>query len=236
MPMTRLDKIVTDAGVASRSEARALIKAGRVKVCDAVVRAVDAKFDPEIDQIKVDGGLINGVKLRYYIINKPSDCITATEDRKQKTVLDIFPIELRKIGLFPVGRLDKDTTGLLIFTNDGDYAHRVISPKQHVEKAYLAEIARPLDDKAVSRFARGITLKDGTKCESAKLEIISENQCRVVICEGKYHQVKRMIAACGSHVLSLHRERIGRLELAENQAQGEIVELTNGAENLVFED
>lgn len=235
MALTRLDKILCDSGFASRSEARQLIKVGRVKVDETVVRAADAKFDPALVQIKLDGALINGVKYRYFIINKPQSCITATEDREQKTVLDLFPAEIRRLGIFPVGRLDKDTTGLLIFTNDGDYAHRVISPRNHVEKCYIAEIEKPIRANDIKRFAKGITLRDGTVCASAKLEVIDDSHCKVIITEGKYHQVRRMLAACENYVISLHRQSIGSLNLPEDLGEGEIIELTDGAEQLVFE-
>ena len=159
------------------------------------------------------------------MMDKPAGVLSVTEDRKQKTVLDLLPPELKRLNLFPVGRLDKDTSGLLLLTNDGDFAHRVISPKSGVEKRYRAEVEGVPDEKDVKAFAEGLTLGDGTKCLPARLEITGTNTCYVTVMEGKYHQVKRMLASRGKPVLSLRRLSVGALELDEALGHGGFREL-----------
>ncbi len=225
MANIRLDKLLADSGLYSRSEARALIRSGRVQVDGAAVRQPDAKFDPAASAITVDGSGICCKKTRCLMLYKPAGVLSATEDARQKTVLDLLPTEYQKLGLFPVGRLDKDTTGLLLLTNDGDFAHRVISPKKHVPKVYRAQVDGTLDDRDVAAFAQGIVLADGTQCLSAKLEVLAPNVGRVTVFEGKYHQVKRMFAARGKPVVSLHRLSIGALALDEALRPGEYREL-----------
>ena len=224
--MKRLDKILSDAGVAGRKELKEMIRAGRVSVNDVVVKKADAKFDEQSVHITVDGVPIMTDPFVYYMLHKPEGVVTATEDREQKTVIDLLPDELRRRELFPVGRLDKDTTGILILTNDGDYAHRIISPKSHVDKRYMAVTDGQTDELDVKAFAEGIVLRDGTECMPAKLEITGTDICYVTLLEGKYHQVKRMLASRGKPVLKLHRCSIGRLELDESLKPGEIRQLT----------
>lgn len=224
--MKRLDKILSDAGVAGRRELKDMIRAGRVCVDGAVVTKADAKFDEAAVSITVDGEAIGLEKFVYYMLHKPADVVTATEDGEHKTVLDLFPPELRRRGLFPVGRLDKDTTGLLIITNDGDYAHRIISPKTHVAKRYLADTDGIPDEADVKAFAEGMILRDGTQCLPAKLEITGEEKCFVTLLEGKYHQVKRMLAARGKPVVNLHRCSVGLLELDDTLKPGEFRPMT----------
>ncbi len=227
MEIRRLDKIITDAALATRSEAKKLIKSGKVTVDGVVCKSADMKFDCDLQQIRVEGKLIVEEKLRYFVMNKPTEIITATEDREQKTVLDILPNELKNLKLFPVGRLDKDTTGLLILTNDGDFTHKVISPKKHVPKVYLTTHMGTFVSDVVEKFEKGVELADGTKCLPARIEILSNTTCEITIFEGKYHQVKRMVAACGSKVSSLHRLSIGELYLPKDLKCGEIIELTS---------
>ena len=224
--MKRLDKILSDAGVAGRRELKDMIRLGRVMVDGVVVKKADAKFDETSVTITVDGEPISLEKFVYFMLHKPSGVVTATEDAEQKTVLDLFPEELRRRDLFPVGRLDKDTTGLLIITNDGDYAHRIISPKTHVQKRYMAETDGIADETDAAAFAEGMVLRDGTKCLPAKLEVTGGESCYVTLLEGKYHQVKRMLAACGKPVVRLHRCSIGLLELDEDLSAGEYRPLT----------
>ena len=224
--MKRLDKILSDAGVAGRRELKDMIRAGRVCVDGTVVTKADAKFDEAAVSITVDGEGIGLEKFVYYMLHKPADVVTATEDGEHKTVLDLFPPELRRRGLFPVGRLDKDTTGLLIITNDGDYAHRIISPKTHVAKRYLADTDGIPDEADVKAFAEGMILRDGTQCLPAKLEITGEEKCFVTLLEGKYHQVKRMLAARGKPVVKLHRCSVGLLELDDTLKPGEFRPMT----------
>ncbi len=224
--MKRLDKILSDAGVAGRRELKDIIRAGRVQVDGVAVTKADAKFDETAVRITVDGEPVGLEKFVYYMLHKPADVVTATDDGEHKTVMDLFPSELRRRGLFPVGRLDKDTTGLLIITNDGEYAHRIISPKTHVAKRYLAQTDGVPDENDVKAFAEGMVLRDGTQCLPAKLEITGDAKCFVTLLEGKYHQVKRMLAACGKPVLKLHRCSVGLLELDESLQPGDFRPMT----------
>ena len=224
--MKRLDKILSDAGVAGRRELKDMIRAGRVRVDGVSVTKADAKFDETAVSITVDDEPISLEKFVYYMLHKPEGVVTATEDGEHKTVLDLFPAELRRRELFPVGRLDKDTTGILIITNDGDYAHRIISPKTHVAKRYLATTDGVPDEQDVEAFAEGMVLRDGTQCLPAKLEITGDEKCYVTLLEGKYHQVKRMLAARGKPVVKLHRCSIGLLELDVTLGPGEFRPMT----------
>lgn len=224
--MLRLDKFLSERGVASRKELKEIIRSGRVCVDGVPQCRPEAKIDPERSVIQVDGKQISSRRSHSYMLHKPLGVVTATEDRSEKTVLDLLSPELKRLGLFPVGRLDKDTSGLLILTNDGDFAHRVISPKSTVEKCYSARVEGVLDEEDRRAFLEGITLKDGTRCLPAKLEILEKDLCLVRITEGKYHQVRRMLASRGKPVLTLHRLSIGALRLDESLAPGEWRELS----------
>lgn len=230
--MLRLDKYLSDAGVCSRSDGRKLIRTGRVTVEGLAVTKPEAKID-EHAAVAVDGVPVQWAQERYYMLYKPTGVITATEDGDQKTVLDLFPKELRK-GLSPAGRLDKDTTGLLLLSTDGDWIHRIISPKKMVPKVYLAQTDGTPTEQDVQRLAEGIELGDGTQCLPAKLEILSEGQCRVMVYEGKYHLVRRMLAACGKPVVKLHRESIGALSLCKSLNPGDYRPLTEADIQAVF--
>lgn len=226
MQMARLDKILADSGFATRSEARSLIKAGRVSVNGSVIKECELKLNPENDQIKLDGKLISSGKV-YIMLNKPEGTVSATEDRGQSTVLELLPKEIMNRGVFPVGRLDKDTTGLLIITNDGDFCHEVTSPKHHVPKLYEVYSDGPVSADDVQAFKDGVVLKDGMKCLPADLSAdeSNPNHSTVRIVEGKYHQVKRMYASRGKPVLKLKRLSIGDLFLDETLKEGEWREL-----------
>ena len=236
MGQMRLDRLLSELGVASRSELRSIIRAGRVRIDGTVVTAPDRRVDTQMNTISLDGEVLRLQRFRYFIMDKPEGVLSVTEDRRQETVLDLLPPELRRLELFPVGRLDKDTSGLLLLTNDGDFAHRVISPKSGVEKRYRAEVEGIPDEADVQAFAEGIVLADGTHCLPARLEITGEGVCYVTVMEGKYHQVKRMLAACGKPVKHLRRLSVGSLELGESLEPGGIREL--GQEDLckVFKD
>ena len=236
MPLTRLDKLLADSGVCSRSEAKALIRTGRVTVNGAVPRLAEEKYASESAAICVDGEVISCSAQRYLMLYKPAGVLSATEDAKQETVLDLLSPQLRRQELFPVGRLDKDTTGLLLLTNDGDFAHRVISPKKHVQKIYRAAVDGVLTQEDVAAFERGPLLSDGTQCLPAKLELLRPSVGRVTVYEGKYHQVKRMFAVCGKHVTALHREQIGALVLDPALQPGEYRDLTEEELQLVFSE
>ena len=225
MPLMRLDKFLSELGVASRKELRQIIKSGRVLVNGAAVNAPEHKLDPERDTVVLDGETLSYVKFRYFMLDKPSGVLSATEDRRQKTVLDLLPPELQALELFPVGRLDKDTSGLLLLTNDGDFAHRVISPKSEVEKLYYAKVDGVPDESDAAVFAEGIVLGDGTKCLPAKLEPLGCGECLVTVMEGKYHQVKRMLASRGKPVLELRRLAVGGLALDTASEPGQWREL-----------
>jgi len=230
----RLDKFISSQSGLSRSEAVKAIKASRAAVNGAVCRQPDAKVDTDSDTIVLDGMELSYREHAYYMMNKPAGVVSATEDRDDRTVIDLLPIELRREGLFPAGRLDKDTTGLMIITDDGDYAHRMLSPKKHVDKLYTVTLDRPADSGDLVRFAEGIELKDGTVCKPAEATVLDDGRVEIVISEGKYHQVKRMFAAAGYHVTALRRERIGALRLDDSLAPGEFREMSADEANAVF--
>ena len=231
--MTRLDKLLAQSGLYSRSEARDLIRARRVSVGGEIASKPEQKC-ADSAEIRVDGELINCSRFRYFMLDKPAGVLSATDDKSQSTVLDLLPAELRRLGLFPVGRLDKDTTGLLLLTNDGEFAHRVISPRYGVVKTYLAHTAAQTGPEDVRAFAEGLTLADGTRCLPAVLEPLEGCLCRVLVSEGKYHQVKRMLAAVGKPCLELRRVKIGALELDPALHPGGFRELRQFETGLIF--
>ncbi len=222
----RLDKWIADAALCSRREARAIAAAGRVTVNGTAVTAPDTKVDPARDEVLMDGQRLDWSAHKYILMDKPAGVLSATTDKSQPTVLDLLPAQYKKLALAPVGRLDKDTTGLLILTDDGDFAHRVISPKSDVKKVYAAETDGTPDQADICAFRQGLVLGDGTRCLPAELEILGENRCRVTVREGKYHQVKRMLAAVGKPVLALRRISIGLLHIDEKLGPGGFREMT----------
>lgn len=225
--MERLDKILAGTGRWSRKEVRDLVRSGRVTVNGAVARAVDDKYDREGLDLQVDGESLLASRYTYLMLHKPAGLVSATEDLRQPTVLELLPPHLKKIGLFPAGRLDKDTEGLLLLTNDGDLAHGLLSPKHHVDKVYLVHVDGILNDEDVKAFEAGMILADGLVCMSAGLEIMDPpNTGLVTLREGKYHQVKRMLAARGKPVVYLKRLTMGPLTLDESLAPGEWRTLT----------
>ena len=225
MPQMRLDKLLADMGVASRRELREIIRAGRVQIDGITETRPERKLDTDTATVSLDGNLLRYQRFHYYMMDKPAGVVTATEDKKQQTVLDLLPQELRRLGLFPVGRLDKDTSGLLLLTDDGDFAHRVISPKSCVKKRYYAELEGEANEEDAAAFSRGIVLKDGTQCLPAELKILGGGRCIVTVMEGKYHQVRRMLASRGKPVLVLRRLSIGGLSLGEELGPGGFREL-----------
>ncbi len=220
MAKCRLDKLLADHGLASRRELKEIIRSGRVLLNGTPALSPETKVDPETDQISVDGKPLRSSRFLTLMMNKPLGVVTATEDRREKTVLDLLPPELRRMGLFPVGRLDKDTEGLLLLTNDGDFAHRVISPKSAVEKCYCALVEGEATADDAEAFRRGLVLRDGTKCLPARLEWLGQGRCLVYVTEGKYHQVRRMLASRALPVQELKRLSIGSLQLDESLAPG----------------
>ena len=218
--MERLDKLLAGTGMWSRREVKAFVRQGLVRVDGRLAASAEDKLDPAAAIITVAGETISLCRFTYVMLHKPAGVLTATEDRKQPTVLDLLPPELRRIGLAPVGRLDKDTEGLLLLTNDGELAHRLLSPKYHVDKRYLARVDGELSAADAEAFARGMTLGDGLECLPAGLEVLPDRVCVVTLREGKFHQVKRMLAARGAPVLYLKRLSMGPLTLDDSLAAG----------------
>ena len=225
--MERLDKILANTGRWSRKEARELIRAGRVAVDGAAARAPEEKYDPSA-AFTVDGEPVSGERLVYLMLHKPAGLVSATEDPRQPTVLSLLPEHLRRVGLFPAGRLDKDTTGLMLLTDDGALAHRLLAPGRHVPKTYHALLDGPVPDEMPAAFARGVTLKDGFVCLPAEIRTLQDGAqplVEIVLHEGKYHQIKRMAAACGRQVLALRRVQFGSLALDPALPEGACREL-----------
>ena len=222
----RLDKFLVTCAVGSRTEVKNFLKSGRVTVNGKKEKSAKLQIDEETDEICFDGQKLDYEEFVYYMMNKPQGVISATEDPKHKTVLDLMDDYARAKEVFPVGRLDIDTHGLLLLTNDGKLAHALLSPKHHVDKTYLAQINGVMTDADVETFAKGIPLKDFS-CQPAKLELVSidrekdQSLVRVTIAEGKFHQVKRMVAYCGKEVVDLQRLTMGTLTLDENLKRGE---------------
>jgi len=234
MSIARLDKVLSDAGIASRKELKAIIRAGRVTVNGCAVCVPEAKIDPENDVIRLDGVKLKYSKYHYYLMDKPCGVLTATEDRNQKTVLDLLTPEIRRMNPFPVGRLDKDTSGMLLITDDGEFAHRVISPKSNIKKLYHAVVEGIPDEEDVKAFSEGLVLADGTKCLPAELEITGKKECYVTVMEGKYHQVRRMLASRGKTVTMLRRLRIGSLDIDSSLGPGGFRELEQEEIDRIF--
>lgn len=219
--MERLDKILAGTGRWSRKEVKDLCKAGRVKVSGAVVKRPEEKVERQGLDLQVDGQPVVTDTYTYLMLHKPAGLVSATEDKREPTVLELLPAHLRRIGLFPVGRLDKDTEGLLLLTNDGDLAHRLLAPGKHVDKVYYVRVAEALEQSDVTAFAEGMILGDGLHCLSAGLELLGEKEALVTLREGKFHQIKRMLAACGKPVVYLKRLSMGGLSLDGALAAGE---------------
>ena len=222
----RLDKFLVACAVGSRTEVKNFLKSGRVTVNGKKEKSAKLQINEGTDEIHFDGQKLDYEEFVYYMMNKPQGVISATEDPKHKTVLDLMDDYARAKEVFPVGRLDIDTHGLLLLTNDGKLAHALLSPKRHVDKTYLAQVKGIMTDEDIETFAQGIPLKDFT-CQPAKLELVSidtekgESLIRVTIAEGKFHQVKRMVAYCGKEVVDLQRLTMGTLTLDEDLKRGE---------------
>mgnify|MGYP002409969189 CR=1 FL=1 len=235
--MDRIDKILANLGFGTRKEIKAVVKNGEVKINGTVIKDSSVKIDPDKSTIEVGGNVVEYKKNIYLLMNKPQGVVSATFDNYDETVIDILEPEYQAFKPFPVGRLDKDTEGLLLITNDGELNHRMISPKNHVDKVYYAEIDKYLDERDVNRFKKGIQLKDGYKCLPGKLHIIESNEdgakVEVTIQEGKFHQVKRMFNALGKNVVYLKRIKFGPIELDEDLNLGQYRELSkNEIENI----
>ena len=219
--MERLDKVLAGTGRWSRREVKLLVRQGLVRLNGAAAGSTEEKCDPETAVITVNGETVVLRRFTYVLLHKPGGVLTATEDRRQETVMELLPQELRRVGLAPVGRLDKDTEGLLLLTNDGELTHRLLSPKYHVDKRYFARVDGHLTAAHAEAFAKGMTLGDGLKCLPARLEILPDSGCIVTVREGKFHQVKRMLASCGAPVVYLKRLSMGPLVLGDELGRGE---------------
>ena len=213
--MERLDKFLVCCGIGSRSQVKDILKAGRIEVDGTVQRDGSKKIDPNVQTILCDGAHLQGKQRVVAMLHKPAGFVTATEDRSERTVMELLPAELLRQDVKPVGRLDKATEGLLLFTNDGDLLHRLISPKKEVPKIYYARHEGQATAEDVQAFADGLTLRDGTQCLSAILEPVGPGESRIAVCEGKYHQVRRMMASRNMTVLYLKREKEGQLALGD---------------------
>ena len=221
MGQERLDKLLSSTGRWSRKEVKDLVRQGRVLADGRPVARPEEKYDPLCSQLQVDGTVVDCAPYVYVMMHKPDGVVSATEDREERTVVELLPNELRRRGLFPVGRLDKDTTGLLLLTDDGALAHELLSPRKHVDKTYLAHVDGQVDQSDVDAFAQGLILGDGLACMPAGLEPLGDGSaCLVTLREGKFHQVKRMLAARGKPVQRLKRLTMGPLKLDEKLMPG----------------
>ena len=238
MIMERLDKIIASQGKFSRSEVKKLVKSGRITIDGKLPKSSDIKLSPDECDIRIDGESLNYKKHIYIMLNKPQGVISASNDREQQTVIDLVPKELFREGLFPAGRLDGDTTGFVLITDDGDFAHRILSPKNHIMKTYHATLRDELTEDDIIRFKEGLTLGDGTECLEAYVRVLESgdiNLAEIKICEGKYHQVKRMFASIGNKVLELRRVKMGGLDLDESLREGECREITDKELKMITE-
>ena len=223
--MERLDKVIVSQTEYSRKDVKKLVQSKRILVNGEVIKSSDIKIDKEKDVILIDGKNIDIQEHVYLVLNKPEGYISATEDRTQKTVLDLIDEKYLCRDMFPAGRLDKDTTGMMIITDDGVFAHNILSPKKHIKKIYEVTIDIPVTDEMKKGFEEGIKLIDGV-CKSSLLEKIGEYEARVTLTEGRYHQIKRMFGMYGAKVVKLHRICMGSLYLPEDLVKGESRELT----------
>ncbi len=249
----RLDKLISSQGLCDRKQVKMLAKKGKVTVNGIPVKDPGFSVNPDQDHIVVDGKELSYQEFVYLMLNKPQGVICATEDRTAQTVLDLVPPELLRPGLFPAGRLDKDTTGFVLLTDDGALAHRMLSPKNHIQKTYEAVLDHPLSREDILALAEGITLKDGTKCLPAIVEPLPESKevcsansnkgnsnntgnskIRIKICEGKYHQIKRMMAARSNAVLQLKRTAMGNVPLDPALPEGACRSLTPAEQDLLL--
>lgn len=229
MEKQRLDKLLASTGKWSRREIRLLVRSGKILVNGIPAASAEEKYDPEAAEFTVDGEQVNYQQTVWLMMNKPGGVLSATEDGKGTTVLDLLPAEYGRIGLFPVGRLDKDTEGLLLLTNDGQLAHRLLSPKHHVDKIYYTRVDGCLTEEDCAAFRKGMLLGDGLQCMPAELTVLSadaQSEAYVTLREGKFHQIKRMLAACGKPVLYLKRVQMGKLPLDPALQPGNYRQLT----------
>lgn len=235
--MERLDKLLASQGVGSRKEVTRLIRAGRVMVDGTAEKRPEDKFDPEQAEIWVEGKQLRFQRYLYLMMNKPKGVVSASSDPRCKTVVDLVPEQWRRKGLFPAGRLDKDTEGLLIITDDGAFAHQMLSPKKHVYKLYEAVVSGTVGEREIQKFREGIMFADGTQCLPAELKVTGcgeETTTQVKICEGKFHQIKKMFLAVGCEVVQLKRLKIGNLPLDSTLEPGKCREISEKERKMIF--
>lgn len=229
MKTIRIDKFLADMQIGTRSQVKQLLKKGLITVNGELVKKPETKLDPEHDRVFFDGRLLNFEKYVYYMLNKPMGVVSATEDRREKTVLDLLAKEDLRPDLFPAGRLDKDTVGLLLLTNDGALSHRLLSPKHHVDKTYQVRVTKTINPEMITAFEQGIDIGDEKLTLPAHLEPISEHPCEAIVTihEGRFHQIKRMFHAVGCEVTWLKRLSMGSLKLDETLEEGSYRRLTS---------
>ena len=220
MKTERIDKLIADCTSYSRTEIKKMAKFGRISIDGQIVHDLSQKVSAD-SFVLIDGEPIRSEKYTYIMLNKPLGVISASEGNGDKTVVDILPEELKRKGLFPAGRLDKYSTGFVLITNDGEFAHDILSPRHHVKKTYIVGTDKELSETELEEFKKGVELSDGTVFKPANIVLIKENTYKVEIYEGKYHQIKRMFGSFGAEVLTLHRTAIGALALDESLALGE---------------
>ncbi|MBQ8203491.1 MAG: rRNA pseudouridine synthase [Clostridia bacterium] len=225
MQKQRLDKFISNQLNISRKDVRTALKRGQATVNGRIEKDAAFTVDTDADVIIFEGKEISYKKYIYILMNKPKGVLSASNDKSRETVVDLVPAELKRAGLFPVGRLDRDTTGLLIITDNGEFAHNCISPKKMISKSYIASLDGEVTEEMCEIFGQGVTLKDGTKCKPAKLYPLDSNKARIIITEGKYHQIKRMFGTVGLGVNELHRESIGGLALPQSLEEGKCIEI-----------
>ncbi len=234
--MDRLDKIVANSTTLSRKEVHRLIKSGSISVNGVITKDRGFYIEPDNAKICINGEEISLDKYVYIMLNKPEGVVSAASDPKEKTVIDLVPAEIKKKNLFPAGRLDRNTTGFVLITDNGDFAHKILSPKNHIEKTYEARLAEPISAESLEQVAQGITLGDGTQCLPARVKVLNDGSkplIEIKICEGKYHQIKRMFAAVGNAVVELKRVKMGNLSLDESLAPGKCKLLTQKEVELI---
>lgn len=228
MPIMRLDKFFSCQEILTRKEIKPLIKKGCIKINDKVATSSDDKVDTKSDAVFLYGKLVEYKPYIYIMLNKPQGVVSATDDKINKTVLDLVPDDLYRSDLFPAGRLDKDTVGFVLLTNNGDFAHKILSPKNHVEKKYIVRLDKPILGQDIDKIEAGITLADGTVCQSAKIVMLENGEeplLEITICEGKYHQIKRMFGVVNCGVNYLKRTQMGNIKLDENLPEGACKEM-----------
>ncbi len=221
----RLDKYLADMGLGTRSQVKDIIKKGKININGVVVKDSNRKLDTEVEQVYMDGNPIFYEEFEYYMLHKPAGVISASSDKKAKTVIDLIT-DRKRDDLFPVGRLDKDTEGLLLITNDGELCHNLLSPKKHVDKVYYVELDKELSDEAAREVCEGVYIEEGVKSLPARLERLSADKVNLTIHEGKFHQVKKMFHAVGCEVTYLKRLSMGSLKLDEGLEKGQYRKLT----------